>query len=117
MSQVRFMSVRETSRETGIAESYIRQQIASNAVPGFYSGKKFNVDVPAFISQIEVCNTQRSCPKTNDKPDIKPTTHRKVDNKGARLDITRKEIRGMIQNELRDIVRKELRNIIAEELR
>ena len=49
MESVIYMSIRETAKKTGLAESFIRAAVKENKVPGFYSGKKFLVNVPRFF--------------------------------------------------------------------
>jgi len=49
----RFQSIRETRRSTGIPECYLRKLVKEGKAPGFYSGKKFLVNVPALLAQLE----------------------------------------------------------------
>lgn len=53
MESVVYMSIRETAKKTGLAESYIRAAVKKNQVPGFYSGKKFLVNVPRYLAALE----------------------------------------------------------------
>lgn len=53
MESVVYMSIRETAKKTGLAESFIRAAVKKNQVPGFYSGKKFLVNVPRFLAALE----------------------------------------------------------------
>ena len=48
-----YMSIRQTAKKTGLAESFIRAAVKKNQVPGFYSGKKFLVNVPRFLAALE----------------------------------------------------------------
>lgn len=47
-----FQSIREAARTTGISEYQIRRMLRENALPGFYSGVKFNVDVEMLLRQL-----------------------------------------------------------------
>ena len=47
-----FMSIRAAARATGISEYHLRQMCRDGALPGFYSGVKFNVDVPSLIEKM-----------------------------------------------------------------
>ena len=48
-----YMSIRETARYTGIAESFLRAAVRDKKVPGFYSGKKYLVNLPKFLEALE----------------------------------------------------------------
>ena len=48
-----YMSIRETAKYTGIAESFLRAAVRDKRVPGVYSGKKFLVHVPRFLQTLE----------------------------------------------------------------
>ena len=118
MSETRYLSVRDTAKETGIAEYYIRKHIAQNNVPGFYSGKKFLVDVPTFIARLEVLDNPNESDCTQEVPEVKPTLKRtKKNNEPTLRDILKTELRDVVREELRNIVREELRSILIEELR
>lgn len=56
MESTIYMSIRETAKKTGLAESFIRSAVKKNQVPGFYSGKKFLVNVPRFLAALEESN-------------------------------------------------------------
>ena len=59
MESVIYMSIRETAKKTGLAESFIRAAVKENKVPGFYSGKKFLVNVPRFLATLEEVKDQK----------------------------------------------------------
>ena len=63
MESVIYLSIRETAKKTGLAESIIRAAVKKNQVPGFYSGKKVLVNVPQFLATLEESNK----PKLNEK--------------------------------------------------
>lgn len=48
-----FQSIRETKRTTGLPECYLRKLVKEGKAPGVYSGKKFLVNVPALLAQLE----------------------------------------------------------------
>ena len=48
-----YMSIRETAKYTGIAESFLRTAVRDKRVPGVYSGRKFLVYVPKFLQTLE----------------------------------------------------------------
>lgn len=48
-----YMSIRQAARHTGIAESFLRSAVKDKRVPGFYSGKKFLVNVPRLLKVLE----------------------------------------------------------------
>ena len=47
-----FMSIRQAARSTGISEYQLRAMLRENTLPGFYSGTKYNVDVPRLLDQL-----------------------------------------------------------------
>lgn len=47
-----FMSIRATSRATGVSEFRLRAMLRENSLPGFYSGAKYNVDVEMLLRQL-----------------------------------------------------------------
>ena len=47
-----FMSIRQAARATGISEYHLRQMHRDGTLPGFYSGVKFNVDMPSLIEKM-----------------------------------------------------------------
>ncbi len=49
----RFMSIRETSRFTGISECYLRKGIRENTIPHFMSGCKALINVPLFLESMD----------------------------------------------------------------
>ena len=53
MESVVYMSIRETAKKTGLAESFIRAAVKKKQVPGFYSGKKYLVNVPRYLATLE----------------------------------------------------------------
>ena len=114
MSMTKYMSVREAARATGIAESLIRSKIKQNAIPGFYSGRKFVINVPAFLASLEEVNPEQVTSPTTGKS--VPTGSPK-ENEPSLRDILKVEIRNVTRDELRNIVREELRDIVREELR
>ena len=59
MESTIYMSIRETAKKTGLAESFIRSAVKKNQVPGFYSGKKFLINVPRFLATLEEFNNQK----------------------------------------------------------
>lgn len=48
-----FQSVRETARSTGLPECRLRRMVKERKAPGLYSGRKFIVNVPALLEQLE----------------------------------------------------------------
>lgn len=48
-----YLSIRQTARQTGIAESFLRSAVKEKKIPGFYSGKKFLVNVPRLLAILE----------------------------------------------------------------
>ena len=126
MIESKFLSVRETARETGISETFIRKCLAKNKVPGFNSGRKFMVDVPAFLSQLENHETSKDVIQ-DDVPvvDVISTVVSPADVAEKPIkknnEIPKRDIKTILQEiireELREIVREELRNIIIESIR
>lgn len=114
MQDTKYLSVMETARMTGIAESLIRSKIKQNAVPGFYSGKKFIINVPAFLATLEGSNPEQITSPTTGKS--VPVGSPKKDEPSLR-DILKNEIRNVVREELRDIVREELKSILVETLK
>ena len=53
MENKMYMSIRETARYTGLAESFLRAAVRENKVPGIRSGKKFCVNVPQLLLILE----------------------------------------------------------------
>lgn len=53
MDNTIYLSIRQTARKTGIAESFLRNAVKDKKVPGFYSGKKFLVNVPRLLAVLE----------------------------------------------------------------
>ena len=47
-----FMSIRQTTKATGISESLIRRLVREGQCPGFYSGKKYTVNVDALVEML-----------------------------------------------------------------
>ena len=60
MESVVYMSIRQTAKKTGLAESFIRAAVKNNQVPGFYSGKKYLVNVPRFLAALEESKDQKT---------------------------------------------------------
>jgi hypothetical protein len=58
MESVVYMSIRQTARKTGIAESFLRSAVKDKKIPGFYSGKKFLVNVPRLLAVLEEQSNQ-----------------------------------------------------------
>lgn len=48
-----FQSIRQTQKTTGLSECYLRKLVRAGKAPGVYSGKKFLVNVPALLMQLE----------------------------------------------------------------
>lgn len=115
MSDVRYLSVKETAKKTGISEYFIRKHVALNNIPGCYSGKKFMVDVPMFIARLEVLENPNP-PMVKQDAEPAPKKSKKKDEPTLR-DILKTELRDIVREELRNIVREELRGILIEELR
>ena len=55
-----YMSIREAARFTGLSESLLRGMQKRGTLPGIFSGRKFCVNVPALLAQIENRNTGAS---------------------------------------------------------
>ena len=58
MESIVYMSIRQTARKTGIAESFLRSAVKDKKIPGFYSGKKFLVNVPRLLAVLEEQSNQ-----------------------------------------------------------
>ena len=58
MESVVYMSIRQAARKTGIAESFLRSAVKDKKIPGFYSGKKFLVNVPRLLAVLEEQSNQ-----------------------------------------------------------
>lgn len=54
-------SIRETVRMTGISETFLRQLVAQKKCPGFYSGRKFIVNVDLLIREINAQSLRDDC--------------------------------------------------------
>lgn len=54
-------SIHETAKATGISESLIRQLVAQKKCPGFFSGKKFLVNVNMLIEAIDAESRPTVC--------------------------------------------------------
>lgn len=48
----RFLTIRQTTRETGISESLIRHLVREGRCPGFYSGSRYTVNVDALVEML-----------------------------------------------------------------
>lgn len=48
-----YMSIRETARFTGLSESFLRNMQKSGTLPGISAGRKYCVNVPALLAQLE----------------------------------------------------------------
>ena len=53
MESLVYMSIRQTAKQTGLSESFLRTAVKNKQVPGFYSGKKFLVNVPRLLAVLE----------------------------------------------------------------
>lgn len=49
----RFMSIRQTAAQLAISETFIRRMVKAGNAEGFYSGRKFYVDLPAFREMLD----------------------------------------------------------------
>ena len=58
-----FEAARKTAIITGVPEYRIRQMIKEGKVPGFYAGKKYIINVDAFIEALTMMSKQ---PEGND---------------------------------------------------
>ena len=58
MDNTIYLSIRQTARKTGIAESFLRSAVKDKKIPGFYSGKKFLVNVPRLLAVLEEQSNQ-----------------------------------------------------------
>ena len=45
MEEVRFLSIKDAAKKLGLSERYLRKAVDNKEVPGFYSPKRFNVDM------------------------------------------------------------------------
>ena len=45
MEEVRFLSIKEAAKKLGLSERYLRKAVDNGDVPGFYTLKRFNVDM------------------------------------------------------------------------
>ena len=53
-----FMTIRQTARELGIPVGFIRKEEKAGRVPGFKSGERVYVDVPAFREALSRANVR-----------------------------------------------------------
>jgi len=53
LDSVIYMSIRQTAKKTGIAESFLRSAVKEKKIPGFYSGRKFLINVPQLMVVLE----------------------------------------------------------------
>ena len=53
INETPFMSIREAARSTGLSESFLRGMQKRGALPGVYAGRKYCVNVPALLAQME----------------------------------------------------------------
>lgn len=44
----RFVSIKEAARILGLSERYLRSAVDNGEVPGFYTPKRFNVDMDEY---------------------------------------------------------------------
>ena len=58
MDNTIYLSIPQTARKTGIAESFLRSAVKDKKIPGFYSGKKFLVNVPRLLAVLEEQSNQ-----------------------------------------------------------
>ena len=52
-SGTRFVSIKEAARRLGLSERYLRKAVDDREVPGFYTPKRFNVDMPEYEKVLE----------------------------------------------------------------
>lgn len=45
MEEVRFLSIKDAAKKLGLSERYLRKAVDNKEVPGFYTPKRFNVDM------------------------------------------------------------------------
>ena len=45
MEEVRFLSIKEAAKKLGLSERYLRKAVDNGDLPGFYTLKRFNVDM------------------------------------------------------------------------
>ena len=53
-----YHSIRESARLTGLSEYFLRQRQRAGFIPGIYSGKKFLVNVPSLMEQLNTANEE-----------------------------------------------------------
>ena len=53
MDQKRFLSPRGVNKELGFPLNRLRSLIVTGQCPGFYSGNRFMIDVPAFQRMLD----------------------------------------------------------------
>lgn len=56
--QNQFMTIRQAARELSIPECFIRKEEKAGRVPGFKSGARVYVDVPAFREALSRANVR-----------------------------------------------------------
>ncbi len=45
MEEVRFLSIKDAAKKLGLSERYLRKAVDNKEVPGFYTPKRFNIDM------------------------------------------------------------------------
>ena len=45
MEEVRFLSIKDAAKKLGLSERYLRKAADNKEVPGFYTPKRFNIDM------------------------------------------------------------------------
>ena len=85
-----YMSIRETARETGLSEYYIRTKVKNNEIPHLKSGNKVLIDLEALKRQNEKEYSSEK-PEPQAKADIKRVSmeeaimrHAKTEEEGIR---------------------------------
>lgn len=53
MSDKKFLTIRAAAEECSISQGALRRMVRQNMVAGFYSGNRFNVNVPALREQLD----------------------------------------------------------------
>ena len=53
MDGIRFCGIRKLAETGLISEVFLRQRLAEGRLPGFYSGRKFIVNVPLLLEQLD----------------------------------------------------------------
>ena len=48
-----YKTIRQTNKETGIPEAFIRSLVANEECPGFYTGNRFMVNVDQLMEKLE----------------------------------------------------------------